>query len=133
MPAHLLEFAANVDNHDLTHPNSLHDAWLDHLNISETRWKDPTSGSTVRIDAQFLGPRHDRLIHLTYLDVRGYELKSPLTFSAMPPINTAHGDLLIHEMRIDEENSFSHELLFSKGTTVWIQFTNFAHRVEMLS
>ena len=25
MPAHLLSFAANEENHNLTHPNSLHD------------------------------------------------------------------------------------------------------------
>jgi hypothetical protein len=47
-----------------------------------------------------------------------------------PPRQTAHGDLLVHELRAIGQGVFEHELLFRKGAAWTIQFRGFEHRVE---
>jgi hypothetical protein len=47
------------------------------------------------------------------------------------PGKTPHGDLLVHELAIVREGLFLHELVFPKGATFSVEFTDFDHRIEL--
>ena len=124
MPTPLFEFASNPDNHDLTSPNSLHDSWLEHWRVSEIVTGENRRFRDVQIEACFLGPRHDRYIFLTYKNVRQHSISAGRFFP--------YGDLLLHEMTIEQENLYSHEVLFANGSTILVHFSDFEHRIEAL-
>jgi hypothetical protein len=130
MPAHLFSFAASPENHDLFSPNSLHDAWLTSWNVLETQ-EASTGARTVQIEAVFLGPRQDRLIHLTYNEVQNYEVTWPGISGGIAQI--AHGDLLVHELQVVSRDVFVHELVFSTGAIFRVQFGDLTHRIELIT
>jgi hypothetical protein len=130
MPAHVFAFAARSENHDLSSPNSLHDSWLEYWNITETTASEDRRARSIQISACLLGATHDRRIYLTYKNVAGYSVENPQEFALPPTARTGHGDLLIHELRIVRERVFAHELLFSRGTTFLVEFTEFEHCVR---
>jgi len=132
MPSHIFEFASNTENHDLTSPNSLHDSWLESWNIQERADPATREYRSIQIDARFLGSRWDRYVHLTYKNVGRYEISSPEGFAQPPSHKTGHGDLLVHEMRIVRDGLFAHELIFSRGSTFLVEFSDFEHRIELL-
>ena len=123
----LYAFAAKVEHYDLSSPTSLHDAWLEQLVI-----RDPIGGK-LEIAATYLAPFHDRQIHLTYRSVLGYSFVAPQGMFGMPPMQSGHGDLLMHEVRMSGgAASFEHELVFSKGAILVVQFEDFEHRIEVI-
>ena len=124
MPDGVFAFAANSDNHDLIHPNSLHDSWL--IRSTVTEHNDPRGDLPIQIEIILLGPRHDRDIHLSYGGVTHYR------FSGEKP-SRRHGDLLVHEMRAVGDNKFEHELYFSEGTSFLVGFSTFEHLIVMHS
>jgi hypothetical protein len=130
MPAHLFAFAANSENFDLSSPNSLHDAWLEQWCIAEVALPNERRKRLIEINARFLGPQHDRHIHLIYKNVGSYTTHNPEEFERLP--RNAHGDLLIHELTVVRDGLFEHELRFSRGTVFSVQFTDFEHRVEVI-
>lgn len=131
MPTHLLAFATNPENFDSSSPNSLHDSRLEEWSIAEVAQANERGKRLIEITARFLGPQHDRHIFLTYRNVGRYAMRSPEEFE-MPP-HIAHGDLLIHELTVVRDGLFEHELRFSRGTVFSVQFTDFEHRVEIIS
>src|SRR5690348_9072237 len=75
MPANLYAFATDKQNYNLTGANSLHDSWLISWNVGEVEVRLGESGRRgnrrpIFVEASFLGPMHDRTIHLTYRKVR---------------------------------------------------------------
>jgi hypothetical protein len=132
MAPHIFAFASNSENHDLTSPSSLHDSWLESWNIREPADLDTRKHRSIEIEARFLGSRWDRYICLAYKGVGRYEISNPERF-ALPPIHkTGHGDLLVHEMRVVRDGLFAHELVFSRGSTFLVEFSDFEHRIELL-
>jgi hypothetical protein len=132
MPAHLFAFAAKSENFDLSSPNSLHDAWLEEWSIAETALPNDRRNRSIKINARFLGPRHDRHIFLNYKNVGKYTIQNPEEFEMPPTGQVGHGDLLIHEVTVVRDALFEHELRFSRGTVLSVQFTDFEHRVEII-
>ena len=126
MPPHLYSLAANPENHDLKSPNSLHDAWLERFELVELRRRN------LQINLCLLGPQHDRHINLSYKGVMNYGIHNPDKFIAPHTLDKGHGDLLVHEVTIIDEGLFSHELLFSKGTDIYIEFTDMEHQIQMI-
>ena len=51
----------------------------------------------------------------------------------LPPNSLGHGDLLMHEVRLDEHDIIIHELHFSQGGVFEIFCKTFTHRLELLS
>jgi hypothetical protein len=126
MPVALYVFAASIKNYDLASPTSLHDAWLEQLII-----RDP-GGERVEVVSSYIGPLHDWKIHLIYRSVLGYSFIAPQGAFPGPPVQSGHGDLLMHEVRVIGLGAFEHELVFSKGAAFTIQFENFEHRTEAI-
>lgn len=131
MPAHAWQFASNSENHDLTSPNSLHDSWFEYLKISERSVADRKCRA-LDVELCLLGPRHDRRIYLLYKDVLSYALSGAKDFAGSP-LQTPHGDLLVHEMIAIGRARLSHELVFSKGAVFTVEFAEFEHRIQELT
>ena len=131
MPDNLYEFASNAEHYSLTSRVSLHDAWLEKFVMREMP-AIGSGGNAIAITASYLGPFHDRRIHLTYHSVTGYSFFAPPNSFHQPPIQTGHGDLLIHEVRVIGQDVFEHELQFSKGAVFIIQFQSFSQRIDMI-
>lgn len=131
LPSSLYNFASNPENHDLNNPNSLHDAWLRYIKVTEARQVDEKH-SVTDISLCFLGPMHDRYINLSYKGVIRYLLTGPNEHGFPSPAVAGHGDLLVHELTIHEHDVFCHELLFSSEASFSIYFREFLHSVEPL-
>jgi hypothetical protein len=131
MPAALLDFAANPHNHDLEHPNSLHDAWLRSWTIKEEFAQDIGKRRRVDIECCLLGPRHDRLIYLDYKRVTSHKILNTDAGKAYMEAR-GHGDLIVHEVIALENGSFSHELLFESCHTFVVEFIDFETQVQIL-
>lgn len=133
MPEPIYRFAADPSNHDLTSPTSLHDAWLEQLTVAEVPEPGTRQYRGLSIVTTYLGPNHDLKIHITYGDVGAYELRNPEGYWLPPTFKAGHGDLLVHELRLGENDRFEHELVFSRGSVFVIQFRVLEHRIEWLA
>jgi hypothetical protein len=124
------QFASNPHHYDPSNHLSLHDAWLESFTVSEVATGERKQIRNIEITLCFLGPYHDFKFYLKYNSVSAYQS----TFSTPERSNNllpaSHGDLLIHEMRISNKGHQEHELLFSSGATIVIEFGEFSHTVE---
>jgi hypothetical protein len=120
MLPHIHAFASDVNHHNLTSPNSLHDAWIESWKICEV-----VAGDRRRVDIEacLLGPMHDRHIHMQYADVR----KHAITANH----NSKYGDLLVHELTMGDDGLYVHELLFAGGAVFTVHFSDLIHRIEL--
>jgi len=125
MPAHIHRFATDYDNYHLHCPNSLHDAWIETWRIGATAIGPKRGDRRIDIDACLLGQMHDRYIHLRYIDVQRH------TIAAND--GACYGDLLIHELTIERQGVYAHELLFAGGAVITAHFKDFQHSIEMFS
>lgn len=123
LPPHVFAFAKNPEHYDLRSRSSLHDAWVEFLEVYEASDGERQNRATgIRIC--LLGAYHDRRIHLEYKEVKSYSFSSE---------NAArgHGDLLAHEVRVEGDN-LCHEIAFERGTLL-ISCRDFTHREEPLA
>ena len=130
LPSGVFAFASNPRHYDLESHESLHDAWMEYFTIRE-----PSSGlrkerREIEIECCLLGPYHDLKIVLEYSRVRAYSLTTPEGYRNPPAFEAGHGDLLMHEVRLDANNSVVHEFLYSRGAVLLITCEDFDHRIE---
>jgi hypothetical protein len=130
LPPDVFRFAADSRNYDLISHQSLHDAWLESLTITEPATGARSEIRGIQIDCCYLGPYHDVRIHLNYRGVSDYSLTTPTGVLSPPATNIGHGDLLMHEVRIDASGQITHELQFSRGSAFRISCVSFTHRLE---
>ncbi|MGH8620042.1 MAG: hypothetical protein ACREUW_20310 [Burkholderiales bacterium] len=130
LPAAVYRFASDSANFDLSSHCSLHDAWLEHFNITEPAEGARNELRRIDIKSSYLGPFHDKRILINYIDVIGYSIQTPSTFLGPPSYRTGHGDLITHEIRLDDDNRLEHELCFSRGSVITVCFKGFAHEVQ---
>lgn len=132
MPEHIYAFASDPRNFDLTASSSLHDAWLESLNVREQASGSRNEVRRLEVSLCLLGPYHDRLIHLSYSGVERYLFDAPNRAGDARFDHTAHGDLYTHEIRLVRDGVFVHEFVFERGGTLLVEFSGFSHREEML-
>ncbi|MFZ6781374.1 hypothetical protein ACO0LD_31495 [Undibacterium sp. Ji83W] len=132
-PPGVYAFAIDTGNYDLTSHQSLHDAWLERFCISELASGERSEIRAIQIEASFLGPYHDLKIHLAYSGVIEYSIVTPEDFLHPPRGAIGHGDLLIHEVSLTENNqAVVHEWYFSRGSVFRIVCQNFTRTLEIL-
>ena len=132
LPPHVHAFASDSRYYGVDSPSSLHDAWLETLTLREVASGERHEIRPLEIRLVFLGPMHDRRIHLHYRAVTRYLF----TFEgpARPPVS--HGDLITHEIRLGKKGLI-HELLFEpgpagRGATLLIECSDLRHSEEMI-
>ena len=128
---HVYRFASDSRHYDPSSRESLHDAWLDRLVIREDASGDRQHVRRMAIDIDLLGPFHDRRIHLRYRGVHAYRFEIAEDTSARCT-HTAHGDLLMHEVRLRPQGGVIHELQFERRGTWLIECEDFTHEQVML-
>ncbi|BBB68479.1 hypothetical protein UNDYM_4226 [Undibacterium sp. YM2] len=132
-PPDVYAFAIDTGNYDLRSHQSLHDAWLERFCISEPASGERSEIRTIQIEASFLGPYHDLKIHLVYSGVIEYSIMTPQDFAHPPFATIGHGDLLIHEVSLTDDNqAVVHEWYFSRGSVFRIVCKTFRHSVETI-
>jgi hypothetical protein len=123
LPAEVAAFASDPAHYTLDDPQSLHDAWLEHLSVLE-----PATGTRAEIRQTelvltFLGPRHDRMQILHYSSVREYRIEGIA-------VARGHGDLLLHEVRLGVSGTVIHELRFANGSWISGDCASFRYHEE---
>ena len=111
---HVYAFAADRAHYDLDSPQSLHDAWLEELVLTEAAPSKRPQDRTTQLTLRLLGPMHDRIHVLQYYGVLGYRLEAGMTARG-------HGDVLVHEVRLNELGVLVHEILFRSGARIVIE------------
>ena len=127
LPLHVYDFASNPELYNLSSKSSLHDAWLEHITISEPSSGERNEIRKLEIEMVLLGPHHDRTIKLKYMGVSKYNLGSPARPGEPRFTHTAHGDLHTHEIRLSSSGLIEHELLFERGTSFLIECEDLKH------
>ena len=127
LPAHIYAFASNSCHFDLKSRNSLHDAWLEELAVREVASGERHEVRTAQIEIRLLGPYHDRRIHLLYDDVTEYRFELPPGGGNPRYEHTAHGDLYTHEICLAAGGRLTHELLFERNSTFFVECANITH------
>lgn len=122
LPLHVFRFASNPEHYSLTSHASLHDAWLERYEVREPAEGERKQYRQTELQVCLLGPYHDRRIFLEYGEVQTYSVSSSNSASG-------HGDLLVHEVRLEETGLLVHELQFVNGNMV-VQCKDIRHRQE---
>jgi hypothetical protein len=124
LPHHVHEFASKWDHYNLENHSSLHDAWLETVEITETTQDEARA---TQINLRLLGPYHDRRILLFYKDVMTYSINLSREKNWDVPARRGwFGDLLMHEVRLSETGLVLHELQFERGL-LEIECADFTH------
>lgn len=114
LPAPAFSFATGSWRTPEDH-RSLHDSWVEFLNLSEPSTGERHERRSLQIEVRLLGPYHDGHTTLRYLDVQSYSLETPYEFKSLP-LGVGHGDWLNDEVRLSERGFVSHEIEFSRGS-----------------
>lgn len=108
LPPSAYDFAVASWHYDFRDHRSPHDAWLEQLRITEVPMSPLSEMRSIELTVQLLGAYHDGYIELLYTGVRSYSL-----------IHTGgsrkHGDWLIDEIRLSDQNLVLHEVVFHHG------------------
>jgi hypothetical protein len=132
LPAHVYAFAADPNHFNLNSRSSLHDAWLEKLCVVEPATGSRSEVRAIEIHLRLLGPFHDRYINLVYTGVSMYDLGAPARPGEPRFTHTAHGDLLTHEVRF-ENDRLVHEILFERKVTFLIECSDIKHSEEPIA
>jgi hypothetical protein len=118
MPKHVHDFAANPARYSLTHRDSLHDAWVVFVSLTEVNSEANDKRREMGMELRLLGPYHDRYFDFSYREIDNYILDLPER--ANGPLG-AHGDLLYQEFRLTDAGRLCHEALFSSGRRFYVE------------
>ncbi len=127
MPAHVYAFAADFQHFDLFSHSTLHDAWLESITIEEIATGTRHEVRRLEIRLRLLGAFHDRHIHLRYEGVTSYSNAMPARHGDSRYEHTSHGDLFTHEVLVNDAGMLTHELLFERDSTLFIECANITH------
>ncbi|MEM8954852.1 MAG: hypothetical protein AAGD22_11930 [Verrucomicrobiota bacterium] len=107
LPEEVAKFAADEERFTLSNAKSLHDAWIERIEVTESRSTTETP-SEIRITLTLLGQMYDRRVILTYENVTSYAITGGNNRSATT--DTLHGDIFTHEVRPAEGGRVTHEI-----------------------
>ena len=122
LPVEVAEFASDEDRYVLTHPSSLHDAWVEQISVTESRNVDGAS-SRIGVALRLLGQMHDRHIILTYENVSNYSISGGE--NQWSTHQTLHGDVFTHEVRVSDCGRVVHEIAVGEAGKIEITCATF--------
>lgn len=115
MPQSAFDFATASWHYDHEDPRGLHDSWVNSLTIREPARGERKAIRALEIEVRLLGPYHNGITTLKYLEVFSYTLGTPAVV-VEPAENSGHGDWLYDEVRLAEGGHVLHEVEFSRGS-----------------
>jgi hypothetical protein len=123
----LASFALDPERYELNGNNTLHDGWLLSLTMSKTI--DSEFIVCTSIDISLLQAMHEKVIHLSYFDVKAVSYIPQLGDDTNHFVDASlPADLFIHEFSKMDNNVFRHYIEFSDGSYIDIYFSSFAYK-----
>jgi hypothetical protein len=123
------EFASNFEHYNLQSKSSLHDAWVQSVQIEESASGPRKEVRQLGVRISLLGSYHDRILLLTYDQVSAYAMSAQCGVTQA----VAHGDILTHEVRKTDGQQVVHEILFASGSTFLVECRDLRFEVAMIS
>jgi hypothetical protein len=125
-PVSAREFALADWHYDMRHHQCPHDSWLEYFDIKEISSGKRNEIRFVEISTKYFGSYHDGYFCLEYRRVSSYSIQ----FSSFKrrERDIGHGDWIVDEITIDEENMVHHEIEFSEGGSVSIHCADLEYR-----
>ncbi len=99
LPAQVYAFASTWDHYALDNPRSLHDSWLEQIEVREAASGTRSEQRRTEMTLRLLGPMHDRIQVLRYRGVTDYRVQG----------TSSRADRLVHE------------LLFANGAEIVVE------------
>lgn len=124
LPPHVYAFASDPKYYDLISKSSLHDSWIQRIEIIESVQGKSGNKKQTDIHIVLFGAYHDRNIFLKYSRVAAYSFSCNGT-------REGFGDLLIHELRLDKNEFLVHEIQFENGV-ILIECKDLSHHEDQL-
>jgi hypothetical protein len=125
LPKSALSFVTAHWHYQFLDRHCPHDGWVEHLKIWESASGDRKEYRQTQIALRLLGSFHDRYLELNYEDVRSYTLTAQPNGDHQASRNAWHGDWLIDEVRLSENNLVLHEILFRNRSRWLIEASDF--------
>lgn len=124
LPPSAYAFATAEWHYSHDHSQSLHDARLVSLSIVERVEVPPSPGDAnpsgmFDIQVRLLGPHYDLFIDIRYKNVTSYRLERVSAHTV-----DGHSDWLIDEIRLSEQGTVLHEVVFWGGARWLIECEN---------
>jgi hypothetical protein len=119
LPESAFKFASAPWHYQLQDHHCPHDGWVEHLKIWESASGDRKQHRQTQIEVHLLGAFHDAYLELNYKDVRSYTLSAESNEKQHADQAARHGDWLIDEVRLSEDNLVLHEILF-RNRSRWL-------------
>jgi hypothetical protein len=119
------EFALADWHFDREHHQCPHDSWLEYLDIRELSSGKRNEIRVVEIDTKYFGAHHDGHFTLLYRGVVSYAI-SCCSFKRGDN-DIGHGDWMVDEITMDDDNLVHHEIEFSEGGTIKIVCADFEY------
>jgi len=135
LPEHIYQFASSEKYFTLNSPHSLHDSWLNSVEIREFRNGERPFDPVVGITLKLLGQHHDRIIILDYEEVVQYIFEGSRDVEGQSGFrygDTFHGDVFTHEVRLSEKGTLIHEIVYVTESFLLIECKNFTYKEEIL-
>lgn len=99
LPARAKDFAASEWHYNPQDHRCPHDAWIQQISVVEHRQQNERDIRPVQLELRLLGGYHDRVLTITYFDVKEYWIE------ATPQARyRGHGDWLYDEVDMVEGN-----------------------------
>lgn len=114
LPPSAYDFASAPWHYDYSDHKCPHDSWMESFLIREQSSGDRQQVRETEIAIRLLGAFHDGYVEFSYRGVRSYS-----ALGAMGKPKIGHGDWLIDEVRLSDNNLVLHEILFSSGSR-WV-------------
>jgi len=125
LPKSAYSFATAHWHYEFQDRHCPHDGWVEHLRIWEDASCDRKEFRQTQVEVRLLGAFHDAHLELNYKNVRSYTLSAQPNGERHVNQNTGHGDWLIDEVRLSENNLVLHEILFANRGRWLIEATDF--------
>jgi hypothetical protein len=122
------EFALAPWHFDMRHHQCPHDSWLEYFDIKEISSGKRNEIRVVEIRTRYLGSCHDGFFDLVYRGVSSYSMEFNTFKRGKNDIG--HGDWMVDEIVVDEDNRIQHEIEFCEGGVIIICCADLEYRWE---
>ena len=116
LPPSVYEFAGAEWRYSFNDSRSLHDAWVESVIIEERTLTEDYHSRHLEIRVLLLGPYQDGNILLAYQGVHSYSMQKRRKERPFYAPGQSHGDWLVDEIRLSENELILHEIELVLGT-----------------
>lgn len=118
LPVSAYEFATAKWHYDINDHMCPHDSWIEKILINEIAKGSRGEIRNIDIDIVCIGSYHDGNIVITYKNVASYNIVKKISNNI---VNIGHGDWLLDEIMMSDNNKVLHDILLSNESRIQIE------------